>query len=238
MAAAARASRLSAAPEEVVQPTCAPARQSERKAEGEVACTREQAHGRGSCCWLLVLLVVVAVLLLLLVLLLLRGGGGGLLLLLMVVSGEGRVGMIRHRRCCCWYVVLLVELRVSPGSAGAGIAGAADGAGGTARRVVLLRGRRRGSVLAHDVAGGSLWVVDEGAQHGGGTSEVADCLCVAGVGERLTLSSACGEHHSSGERRRHLDAPALARSPLAGQARPRPRGRDTDGQPNTPHGAD
>ena len=33
----------------------------------------------------------------------------------------------------------------------------------------LLRGGRRGSVLAHDAAAGSLWVVDEGGHHGGGT---------------------------------------------------------------------
>ena len=36
--------------------------------------------------------------------------------------------------------------------------------------VELLRGGRRGSVLAHDAAAGSLWVVDEGSYHGGGTN--------------------------------------------------------------------
>ena len=35
--------------------------------------------------------------------------------------------------------------------------------------VELLRGGRRDSVLAHDAAG-SLWVVDEGSHHGGGTN--------------------------------------------------------------------
>jgi len=36
--------------------------------------------------------------------------------------------------------------------------------------MVLLRGRQRDSVLlAHDAAAGSLWVVDEGSHHGGGT---------------------------------------------------------------------
>jgi len=119
-----------------------------------------------------------------------------LLLLLMVVSGEGRAGMIRHRGRP---LVLLVELRVYLLVLGVvlevlqmlllvpvvvlllGV-------------VVLLRGARRDSVLAHDAtAGGSLWVVDEGFQHGGGTKCGGGSLVVSvmwvgvGVCERQTL---------------------------------------------------
>jgi hypothetical protein len=36
--------------------------------------------------------------------------------------------------------------------------------------VMMVRGRRRDSVLlAHDAAAGSLWLVDEGGHHGGDT---------------------------------------------------------------------
>jgi hypothetical protein len=116
----------------------------------------------------------------------------------MVVSGEGRAGMIRHRGRP---LVLLVELRVYLLVLGVVVVlevlqmlllvpvvvlllGV----------VALLRGARRDSVLAHDAtAGGSLWVVDEGFQHGGGTKCGGGSLVVSvmwvgvGGGERQTL---------------------------------------------------
>jgi len=96
------------------------------------------------------------------------------LLLLLMVSGEGRVGMIRHRLLLLRLLVLVVELRMYlvlvlvvvmlqmlqmllllP----------------LLVMMVLLRGGRRDSVLlAHDAAAGSLWLVDEGGHHGGGTN--------------------------------------------------------------------
>ena len=108
------------------------------------------------------------------------------LLLLMVVSRKGRVGMIRHRlllvllvlvvlmlRLLVVVVVLLVEM---------GLHVVVLGRLPMVSVMVLL------SVLARDAAAGSLWVVEEGGHHGGGTTEVAEkpgCVCYVGVGEWL-----------------------------------------------------
>jgi len=77
--------------------------------------------------------------------------------------------------------------------------------------VMMVRGRRRDSVLlAHDAAAGSLWLVDEGSHHGGGMywgggEAWLRVLCDGvGVGERLTFGVRVGIASTSG--RRHLDA--------------------------------
>ena len=94
----------------------------------------------------------------------------------------------------------------------------------------LLRGGRRDSVLlAHDAAAGSLWVVDEGSHHGGGTKwgdreAWLRVLCVdVGVGEQVPR--ACWHRLNIGGGR-HLDALPWSALPCLDKARP--DGRDTD----------
>ena len=131
-----------------------------------------------------------------------RGGTGQrevslrrLLLLLMVVCREGRVGMMRH-----WRLRLLVVLLVLLAELGLHLVVL-----GFVLEVLemlpmgpvveVLRGLRRGSsVLAHDAAVGSLWVVEEGGHHGGGPTGGGGeawlrVLCV-GVGEWLAVLGA------------------------------------------------
>ena len=95
--------------------------------------------------------------------------------------------------------------------------------------VVELRGGRRDSVLAHDAAAGSLWVVvDEGSHHGGGTKWVAEkpgCVCYAWVWAWVSkcLSCVCWHRLNIGE---GGVFDALRWLVSLARTRPRPRGRD------------
>ena len=89
-------------------------------------------------------------------------------LLLVVVHGEGRVGRIRHRRLVL-VLLLLVELRVQLIVLVVVLEVLQMVQIVLLIGVELLRVGRRDSVLAHDTARGSLWLVDEGGHHGDGT---------------------------------------------------------------------
>ena len=160
-----------------------------------------------------------------------------LLLLLIVVSGEGRVGMIRHRRLVLVLVLVLVLIELGVHMVVLGLILEVLQMLPLLVMMVLLRGRRRDSVLlAHDAGAGSLWLVDEGSHHGGGMNwgggEVwLRVLCVGiGVGERLTFGVRVFARIASAW---EFGCAAWARTPLHGQG-PRQRGRDTAGQGKGP----
>ena len=105
--------------------------------------------------------------------------------------------------------------------------------------VELLRGGRRGSVLAHDAAAGNLWVVDEGSHHGGGTEWVGGeawlrVLCEdVGVGEQVPLVCvlASPQHRGKGGIWMRCFSPLFL-------ARTRPRPRERDKKKEFPHDLD